>query len=58
MTPKFVAIIDLTKKKPEDLIVTFITNEPGPVPPIVDPSEPDEPKDGEPPKPKPGERPS
>ena len=31
----------------------FIRPEPGPIPPIIDPPEPDEPKDGAPPEPKP-----
>jgi len=47
---KFVAIIDLTKKKPEERVVTFIHDEPGPLPPIIHPEDEDEPKNGEPPK--------
>lgn len=43
---KFVALIDLSKKKPEDRIVTFLYDGPGPVPPIVDPENPGEAKDG------------
>jgi hypothetical protein len=46
---KFVAIID-GKKKGEGRIITFITDDPGPVPPVIAPPEPDEPKDTEPPK--------
>jgi hypothetical protein len=34
---KFVAIIDLTKKKPEERIVTFVHDEPGPLPPFIEP---------------------
>jgi hypothetical protein len=49
---KFVAIID-GKKKGEGRITTFLYDEPGLVPPIVDPPEPEEPKDTEPPKPAP-----
>jgi hypothetical protein len=47
---KFVAIINLNEKKPEDRVITFITNDPGPVPPVIPPDEPDIPKDTEPPK--------
>jgi len=50
---KFVALIDLTKKNPEERVITFVTHDPGPVPPLVKPPDPDEPKDTEPPKPKP-----
>jgi hypothetical protein len=42
---KFVAIID-PKKTGEDRIVSFIYKEPGPLPPIIDPANPEEPKDG------------
>jgi hypothetical protein len=42
---KFVALIDLTKKKPEERIITFMHDEPGPVPPLINPPEPDQPKD-------------
>jgi hypothetical protein len=42
---KFVAIIDIKKKNPEERIITFMHDEPGPLPPIVSPPEPDEPKD-------------
>ena len=41
---KFVAIID-GKKTGEDRIITFIHDDPGPLPPIVPPPGPDEPKD-------------
>jgi hypothetical protein len=37
---KFIAKIDDTGK-----VTSFIYNEPGPVPPIVEPENPDEPKD-------------
>ena len=47
---KLVTIINLKKKKPEGRIVTFIHNEPGPLPPIVVPEDEDEAKDGGPPK--------
>jgi len=47
---KFVARIDPKKTPP---IEGFIYTDLGPVPPIVDPPEPDEPKDTEPPKPAP-----
>jgi hypothetical protein len=43
---KFVARINLTKKKPEERIVTFFYNDPGPLPPIIDPENPEEAKDG------------
>jgi hypothetical protein len=47
---KFVAIIDGKAKTPEERVITFITDDPGPVPPVIKPPEPDEPKDTEPPK--------
>lgn len=43
---KFVVRFDPSKKKPEDRIVDFLYPDPGPLPPIVDPENPDEPKDG------------
>lgn len=46
---KFVAIID-GKKTGDDRIITYITDDHGPVPPVIPPPEPDEPKDAEPPK--------
>ena len=49
---KFVAIIK-PKKDGEIDIASFIYGDPGPLPPVIDPPEPDEPKDTEPPKPKP-----
>jgi hypothetical protein len=42
---KFVAIIN-GKKKGSDRITSFIYPDDGPVPPIVDPDEPEEAKDG------------
>jgi hypothetical protein len=45
---KFVVRFDPLKKKPEDRIVDFIYPDPGPLPPIVDPENPEEPKDGAP----------
>jgi hypothetical protein len=42
---KFVAIINLKEKKPEDRVITFITMDPGPVPPVIHPAGEDEPKD-------------
>ena len=47
---KLVILIDLKKKKPEERIVTFMHNEPGPLPPIVTPDNEDEAKNGGPPK--------
>jgi hypothetical protein len=49
---KFVAIID-GKKTGDGRITTFLYDEPGPLPPIIDPPASDEPKDTEPPKPAP-----
>ena len=55
---KFVAIID-GKKTGEDRITTFVYDEPGPLPPIIDPPAPEEPKDAGPPAPpKPAPKPS
>ena len=48
---KFIARIDLSKKRPEDRITTFFYNEPGPLPPIIDPADPEEAKDGGVPEP-------
>lgn len=42
---KFVAIIN-GKKEGEDRITTFLYDDPGPVPPIVNPENPEEAKDG------------
>ena len=47
---KLIILIDLKKKKPEERIVTFMRNEPGPLPPIIVPEDEDEPKNGAPPK--------
>ena len=47
---KLVILIDLKKKKAEERIVTFMHNEPGPLPPIIVPEDEDEPKNGAPPK--------
>jgi len=49
---KFVVLFDPTKAKPEDRLITFRHDEPGPIPPIITPVEEDNPKDTEPPKPK------
>ncbi len=48
---KFIAIIDGKKEKPEDRVIAYITNDDGPVPPVIHPEGEDEPKDTEPPKP-------
>ncbi len=45
VTMKFVAIIN-GKKTGEDRITTFLYDDPGPLPPIVDPERPEEAKDG------------
>lgn len=47
---KTVVLFDPEKKGP-DRLITFRHDEPGPVPPIVNPPDPDEAKDAEPPKP-------
>ena len=49
---KFVAIIN-GKKTGDDRIITYITDDSGPAPPVIDPPDPEEPKDTEPPKPGP-----
>lgn len=55
---KFVAIVNRKAKKDEDRIISYITDDCGPIPPVIRPEDEDEEKDTEPPKPEPGERPS
>lgn len=50
---KFIAHIG-----PDGKLTTFRHDDPGPVPPIVDPPEPEEPKDTAPPEPEKKPRPS